>query len=449
MAHSIRISYSACHGCVNCIKSCPTEAIRVIAGSITIIKDLCVDCGECLRACDRKALGIDDDDWDLIRAHGNVAAIPDPTFFAQFGSYWYPELAKEALSQNGIDLLVEDIEDAFDLSAYAAARTIERMSKDQLPVISTYCPAVVRLIQLEYPELLSRLIVVENPLEIAAEMWRKRTKSFAPLTLIVPCPAKITMVRDPVGRQPSPIQHIVSMRKVVHALMASGVKVSSDTPRGKSDTKRFAEWASRGGESRHITRFASKDLRVIAVSGLRNTMDLLEQLELGRLRGVDFVECRTCDIGCFGGVAAPESRFLAHMKHRDIETNWQLSPDRQDHLKSMFENEKLWRLSEPIPSRQRLPLSSDLPEAMNRLKQMKAIFAELPHIDCGACGRPSCKAMAEDVAREQGEITDCIFKLREDISSLANQIISLADLQPNALKRIQPGKSIKVNAQRG
>lgn len=72
---------------------------------------------------------------------------------------------------------------------------------------------------------------------------------------------------------------------------------------------------------------------------------------------------------------------------------------------------------------------------MNRLKQMKSIFAELPHIDCGACGRPSCKAMAEDIVREQGEITDCVFKLREGIASLANQILSLADVQPHTLKK--------------
>jgi Na+-translocating ferredoxin:NAD+ oxidoreductase RNF subunit RnfB len=72
---------------------------------------------------------------------------------------------------------------------------------------------------------------------------------------------------------------------------------------------------------------------------------------------------------------------------------------------------------------------------MSRMKQMKAIFAEMPHIDCGACGRPSCKAMSEDIVREQGEITDCIFKLREGISSLASQILSLADAQPHTIQK--------------
>ena len=434
MGHSIKVTYSSCHGCVNCIKSCPTEAIRVIDGSISILKDLCVDCGECLRACKRKALGLDDDDWDIIRAHGQVEALPDPTFFAQFGSFWYPDAAKTALAGSGIDLLVEDLEDGFDLSAYATAKILEGMTQDQLPLISVYCPSVVRLIQLQFPELLSRIIPVENPLDIAADLWRRRTKSYAPITLFSPCPAKISLVRDPVGREPSPIHHVVSLRKVVHSLMASGVKVSS-ADNHTASSWRFPTWGQRGGESRHVNKFASRDLTVLAVSGLRNTVDLLEQVELGRLRGVDFVECRTCDLGCFGGVAVPESRFLSNVRNRDIHTDWELTPERVKELQELYANEKIWKTREPIPSKQRLPLSDDLTEAMSRLKQMKAIFAELPHIDCGACGRPSCQAMAEDIVREQGEITDCIFKLREGISSLANQILSLADLQPHTLKK--------------
>jgi hypothetical protein len=190
-------------------------------------------------------------------------------------------------------------------------------------------------------------------------------------------------------------------------------------------------------------------MNFVPVSGIRNTMDLLEQLELGRLRGVDFVECRTCDLGCFGGAAVTESRFLANLKNRNVVTNWYLPPEREEKIADLYANEKIWRRNGTLPSRQRLPLSDDLAEAMSRLKQMRAIFAELPHIDCGACGRPSCKAMAEDVARGQGEITECIFKLREDISSLAHQILSLSEVQPNTLKRISPAKNIKVNVQRG
>jgi hypothetical protein len=198
---------------------------------------------------------------------------------------------------------------------------------------------------------------------------------------------------------------------------------------------RFPTWAIRGGETKHVAKFAGRDLKVIAVSGLRNTKDLLQQLELGRLNGVDFVECRTCDLGCFGGIAVPESRFLAHLRNRNIETEWELTDERKAELDEIYSTPKIWRIREAIPSKQRIPLSNDLSEAMSRMNQMKAIFAEMPHIDCGACGRPSCKAMAEDIVREQGEISDCIFKLREVISSLAGQILSLADTQPHTIQK--------------
>ena len=67
MSHSVKVFEAACKGCVNCLKSCPTEAIRVVNGSIRILPELCIDCGECLRTCGKKALGLEEDDWELIR----------------------------------------------------------------------------------------------------------------------------------------------------------------------------------------------------------------------------------------------------------------------------------------------------------------------------------------------------------------------------------------------
>ena len=83
-------------------------------------------------------------------------------------------------------------------------------------------------------------------------------------------------------------------------------------------------------------------------------------------------------------------------------------------------------------TKQRLPLSSDLGEAMAKLKEMNAIYAELPHIDCGSCGRPSCRAMAEDIVRGKGEMTDCIFKLRDRIHDLSKEISELSGKVPHA-----------------
>ena len=430
--NGIKILNTACQGCVNCIKCCPTEAIRVIDGTVSILDDLCIDCGECLRSCSKRALAMDDDNWELIRTLGSGVAVTDPTFYSQFGSYWAPSDVEVAMHHWNTQLLVREVEDAYDVCAMAAAREIERRGREQLPLISTYCPSVMRLIQLQFPELLGRVLLVENPLEVAVAIWRKKTGKTDPVTLFSPCPARLTMVRNPIGRLQSEIQHVVSLRSVVRTLLAAGAKVSDPTAPAYTNI-RGGMWAMRDGESSHIRAFSEKKIVTIAVSGLRNTMDILRELEFDRLRGVDFVECRVCDTGCIGGVATAESRFLARLHTETIHPNWEISEEKRQDLNALYET-NIWGMSEPILSKQRIPLSNDLSEAMARLKNMKDIYATLPHIDCGACGRPSCQAMAEDTVRGQGDVSDCIFKLRESITSLANRIISLSSAQPHTLK---------------
>jgi hypothetical protein len=43
--------------------------------------------------------------------------------------------------------------------------------------------------------------------------------------------------------------------------------------------------------------------------------------------------------------------------------------------------------------------------------------------------------MAEEIVRGHGAVTDCIFKLRDRIAELANEIAKLSEAQPHALKR--------------
>jgi ferredoxin len=86
----IRVREAQCRGCANCIKSCPTEAIRVIDGLIRIIPDLCIDCGECIRSCRDKAITVNEDEWDLLRSREGLILMADPTFYVQVGPIHAP-----------------------------------------------------------------------------------------------------------------------------------------------------------------------------------------------------------------------------------------------------------------------------------------------------------------------------------------------------------------------
>lgn len=434
MEHSIKISKDACQGCVNCIRVCPTEAIRVVNGEISIIEELCIDCGECLRSCTRSALGIYEDDWNRIKESSRVMMVPDPAFFSQFSHYSRPGDLEDVLKSLDFKPLIDEVEDAFDLTAYAIAQLINRSSKTALPLVSVYCPSVLRLIQTKFPELLSRVVPVRSPLEIAGTLWRMRTSSDAPITLLAPCPAKITMVREPLDNGVSPLTYGVTVRKVARSIMAEGEINLEHEQTLRKRNNRWIQWARRGGESKHVQAFSDRKLTILAVSGMRNTLDILQELELGRLRGVDFIECRVCDTGCVGGVGTADSRFLANLRLGSIETDWSISPKELSRAEELFTTD-IWSVTKEYQPRPRLPLSDNVADAMVKLQQMKEIYNGLPHIDCGSCGRPSCQAMAEEIVRGHGSVTDCIFKLRDSITALANQIVKLSESQPHTLKR--------------
>ena len=69
-----------------------------------------------------------------------------------------------------------------------------------------------------------------------------------------------------------------------------------------------------------------------------------------------------------------------------------------------------------------LGLDTDHAKALQKLRKAERILASLPLIDCGLCGSPSCKALAEDIAKSKASIRQCaVLKLKsaKDLNSLA------------------------------
>ena len=44
------------------------------------------------------------------------------------------------------------------------------------------------------------------------------------------------------------------------------------------------------------------------------------------------------------------------------------------------------------------------------MSMIQAMREELPGIDCGACGAPSCRAFAEDVVRGNAKREECVIE---------------------------------------
>ena len=66
-------------------------------------------------------------------------------------------------------------------------------------------------------------------------------------------------------------------------------------------------------------------------------------------------------------------------------------------------------------------------ESFMKLNQVERLCRKLPGLDCGSCGAPTCKALAEDIVRGEASETDCVYYLRENLHRLSEEVSILAD----------------------
>ena len=105
--HSVTLDPARCHGCIACVKRCPTEAIRVKDGKATIIKERCIDCGECIRVCPHHAKKAVCDKLSLLDEFEYKVAMPAPALFGQFNNLENLDFVLNGLLELGFDDVFE------------------------------------------------------------------------------------------------------------------------------------------------------------------------------------------------------------------------------------------------------------------------------------------------------------------------------------------------------
>lgn len=54
-------------------------------------------------------------------------------------------------------------------------------------------------------------------------------------------------------------------------------------------------------------------------------------------------------------------------------------------------------------------LSDSMAESMRMMADIQKLKDKLPGFDCGSCGAPTCRALAEDVVKKTARIEDCLI----------------------------------------
>jgi len=432
--HSVRLSPDRCKGCVNCIKRCPTEAIRIRGGKAKITESRCIDCGECIRRCPNRAKQAVTDSLDDLRHYKYNVALPAPSLYAQFSPDVPVDVILCALERLGFDEVVEVARGAEIVTA--ATREYLRRDDIKRPAISSACPAVVRLVQVKFPELIDNLIPLEAPVEVAARLARNavsREHDLAPeeigVWFLTPCPAKMTAVRQPLGAEKSGVTGAIGISQVYGELLKIIPGVPRDACRQRA-TALGVGWAVSGGEA-----LGTEVATTLVVDEIHNVSDVLEQVALGKIKA-DFIEALACSGGCIGGPLTVENRFvaehrmgqrLAKMRAEDAVAG--VEPLGCGADSSLAEYDRL-----PIEPRPIMRLDEDIFQAMYKVELMEKMLKKLPGLDCGSCGSPNCKALAEDIVQGAARETDCVFKLREKVRDLAREMVNLAEKLPPSLE---------------
>lgn len=406
--HSVRLDEEKCKGCINCIKRCPTGAIRVRRGKAYIISERCIDCGECIRICPNHAKYAEKYSFNEILDYKYRIALPAPSLYGQFNNLDDVDYVLTAFLRLGFD-------DVFEVSVGAelvseATRLHMKRTDIVRPVISSACPAVVRLIRVRFPNLIPNVLDLNAPMEEAARLARGRAVQKTGLRpeeigvfFISPCTAKITAIKQPICNHASAVSGVFGIKDIYPVLLGQMDKLDTLYPL-KSSGVMGVGWASSGGESAALL-----DERYLAADGIENVIKVLEELEDEKLNDLDFIELNACSGGCVGGPLTVENPYVAKARLQRLR---KYLPIACNHLPDASIAPSM-RWSLPLKPVDIMKLDDDLRKAMQKMQTLNEIEKTLPGLDCGTCGAPSCRDLAEDIVRGKGAIEDCVFFTRD------------------------------------
>jgi iron only hydrogenase large subunit-like protein len=393
------------------MRDCPTKAIRVRNGTAVINYDRCIDCGECLRVCQYDAvIPITTSRADLNKFKYKVA-LPSPVVYSQFGQQVLPDEILSVIKDLGFDYVYDEAQ-MCEMISMAIEEYLDE-TKSPRPIIASTCPVVVRLIQRLFPSLCNLVVPIEPPREAAAKNLRQEiAEKFNILEddigifHITPCAAKMISINYPESMERSHLDGAISILEIYNTVMMKLKKKQRPSMLRKHHPVSGIgiAWTVSGGEAR-----ALKDFQSVSVSGVYDTIRILEDIESGKLKDIEYLECLICPDGCVGGPLTVENRFVARSNvNRLIRIYGDKRMVNMRRVQRMY-RQKFFSFESSLKPKPFPGLAADRTKAIRALKIKEKTLKKLPLIDCGACGAPDCETLATDIARGEGKLDDCVF----------------------------------------
>ena len=377
--HALQVNENQCTGCSRCMKVCPTEAIRIREGIAQISESRCIDCGKCFKVCPTRAVYVKQDDFESIFNFPCRVALIPAVFLGQFPNDISVSRIYAILKEIGFTHVFET-ESTNPIYTHAKNKYLHEHS-DNIPLISTFCPAIVRLIQVKFPGLTDNLIPVKAPIDITAMYVRSKFKKEGKykddevgVFYITPCAAKIAAVKSPVGEEKSNVDGVINMDALYNRVW----KKIKEQGSGYKEVKLPIAQLSSDSILMSLTngeRRLSSARHSLAIDEIDNVIEFLEKVENDEIEGIEFLELRACDQSCPGGNLTCNNRFLTCEK-MFARAHYVAGKERNGERtrESELENEKEYLYNNievgAIEPRSMLSLDSDIAKALEKMDRI-------------------------------------------------------------------------------
>jgi anti-sigma regulatory factor (Ser/Thr protein kinase)/NAD-dependent dihydropyrimidine dehydrogenase PreA subunit len=369
----LAVQAELCVGCLDCLKACPTRALRVWDRQPAILSNLCIECTACIGTCRRGVFEIREPRAGSMpeeSASGTQTLVIPRAFLTQFGTTIPPKMVLGTLRKLGFKVIrfTEEWEEQL-------RRIVRSYANDQelYPVISPICPAVIALIESQFPSLIDQIAPFMTPIEAAVEACSLGEAAFVPA-----CPAQRTLVEqaDLSGRL-----QIIGPAELSSRLTA-GLTVQTDASAGIAK------------QNPRARRSGGPDPAVLEAWGINNVVEILEKTEKGLTGDFRVLELSCCEKGCYGTPVFRENPHLAQKR-------WAASGLERSRPVNVA------AARSPYRARTGMRLDADMGRAIQKLARIDELTAGLPGRDCGACGSPGCSSLAEDIVLERHPGLEC------------------------------------------
>ena len=411
-AHGFRVHDDLCDGCLACMRLCPTQAIRVRGGKASVRAELCIDCGSCLSACTRGAMTATTSTLDEFADFAFKVAIPSPVLFGQFPREVRPEHIVQGLLAAGFDA-VWDYGIDLGLTTRAIADYVDDWEGPH-PLVNMNCPVIIRLVQVSYPRMVDQLLQMQPPREMAGREIKRRYAQelgLAPEKIaaiyVTPCQARTISIVQPAEGGTSCLDGTVGVPQVYNAILEEARRASEagEQPAESSLVRSSAmlRWATP-----RAFPYALRRHRYIAVTGLPNVIQVFDDVERGKLKDIDFLECYACWAGCGNGNLTVDNVYVGQAKLQTLMAELPpTDPVTEAEIERRYQHES-FSLESPFAPRVR-PGAGSLRDRVRRVNEAADVLRNLPGYDCGLCGAPACRVLARDVAAGEAAATDCVL----------------------------------------